>query len=314
MASRRRSQSSVRATVATVASASLIGGGLVGLGYGIYRLIRSYQFSNNPYKVIQQTIAQDVENQQILVLEDTIARTHYIAQSLRTEEEKQDVVVQTLANTSIRALAAPVVISVNTFMTVSILCSIDTIVRLKKSRLTAPMHTSILIELNKLAVSMDAFGIVEQEMKEKCTAYARTNHAVVVSPAAFMQFIQSFLTTDLIATILSKLLTVVQATLKELDSVSIFHLPLSILNDILTDDVVDPLIQSYNFKSRIMEMSVAFFESINNEFADLIASKAGFQTAYYTRPLLSLNFTSYLPPVDEDFINCVYLMTKARLD
>lgn len=314
MITRRRSQSSVRTTVATVASATLIGSSLVGLGYGVYRLIRSYQFSNNPYKVIQQTIAQDVENQQILVLEDTIARTHYIVQSLRTDEEKQDVVIHTLANTSIRALTAPIAISINTFMTTSILSSIDTIVRLKKCRLTAPMHTSILIELNNLAVSMDAFGVVEQEMKENCIEYARTNHAVVVSPAAFMQFIQSFLTTDLISAILAKLLTAIQATLKTIDSTSILHLPLLILSDILTNDTAGHLTQSFDVKSYIMEMSTSFFDNINNEFTDLIASKAGFQTAYYTRPLLSLHFTSYLPAVDEQFVNYIYLMTKARLD
>ncbi|EES99592.1 Hypothetical protein GSB_154032 [Giardia duodenalis] len=314
MSIRKRSQSSIRTSVTAVASATLLAGGLAGLGYGVYRLVRNYRFNTSPYNVLQQAVALDIEKQQILVLEDSIARTHYTVQALGTEEEKEEAVVQILSNASIRALAVPVVVSINTFMTVSILCSIETMARLKKRKLTAPVRTSILAELNKLSVSMDAFGVIEKEVRDDFTAYTRTHLKAVTSPAAFMQFLYSFLTNELIATILLMLLTAVQATLDELNCDSILYLPMSVLEDILTEGTVNPLVQAYDFKAHIMNMAKASFEGISKEFMDLIASKAGFQLAYYTRPLLSLNFTRHFPSISEDLVNFIYLMTKVRLD
>ncbi|EFO61414.1 Hypothetical protein GLP15_4494 [Giardia lamblia P15] len=314
MSTRRCSQSSFRAGATAAASATLITGGLVGLGYGVYRLVRNYQFHASPYKVLQQVIASDVEKQQILALEDSIARTHYTVQTLGTDEEKEEAVVQILSNASIRALAVPVVVSVNTFLAVSVLCSIETMARLKRRKLIAPVHTGILTELNKLAVNMDAFGIVEQEVRESFTIYTKTNLRVATSPTVFMQFLQSFLTAELIAKILSRLLTSIQATIDELNPSSILYLPLLILKDVLTGNATDPLARANNLSAYIIEMVTTFFENISREFTDLIASKAGFQIAYYTRPLLSLNFTRYFPSIDESFVNSIYLMTKTRLN
>ncbi|KAE8302459.1 GiMOMP35 [Giardia duodenalis] len=314
MPAHRHSRSSLRTSAAAIASATLIAGGLAGLGYGVYRMVRNYQFHVSPYKVLQHAIASDVEKQQILVLEDSIARTHYTVQTLSTDEEKEEAVVQILSNASVRALAVPVVVSVNTFLAVSVLCSIETIARLKRRKLIAPVHTSILMELNKLAVSMDAFGVVEQEVRESLTAYTKANLRVATSPAAFMQFLQSFLTTELIAIILSQLLTSIQTTIDELNPSSILYLPLLILKDILVENAADPLAKANSFSAYIVEMVTTFFDNVSREFTDLIASKAGFQLAYYTRPLLSLNFTRYFPSIDESFVNSIYLMTKTRLN
>ncbi|TNJ29776.1 GiMOMP35 [Giardia muris] len=306
----------------TTLKALLIGGGVVGIGYGAYIMAR--RSMGDQKDVIRKLISPRVEQVEHQGLADVIVRTHYTEMgTLTTEKERHEAVIAILSLTSIRCIAAPISLSVTTVLATAIEGSLEAIARLGYQRISIRTRNEITASLNEVYVSAGVFDLISERCMERLQEYAATNLLELVSPQAFLSVLKgNVIDRSLYEAIIKRLQDQLLKKLLSLSKDSVAYLVFATtleafgITEFLEDDVTHPnKFAAWPGPSLdvIQQLTQTCFQDVEEEVRTLIPTSAGLHFAYYSKPLLSIQYDRLLHPISEDILRFCVESVRARL-